>query len=217
MKYQRGLPITKPKLLVGEGVDEVYFFEALVDFLGIPDIQVEQYGGKSKLRDGLSGLMKRSGFAAKVASFGITRDADYPNDPAADVMTAAPSAFQSVCSALNHLGLPVPTAPGATATGTPNVTVFILPDGTNPGMLEDVCLNSVLADPDFGCLADFFDCVAKRSGNSPARHMKAKADLHAWLSTRLVPDLRLGEAAQSGYWDWNQLAFADLIRFVQSL
>jgi len=217
MRYRPGSPITKPKLLLGEGIDEVFFFTALVDSLGIQDIQVDQYGGKSHLRSGLKALMKRSGFVDKVESLGITRDADFPDDSTADAMTAAPSAFQSVCGVLESLDLPVPSTNAATAFGPPNVAVFILPDGTNPGMLEDVCLTSVSTEPEYDCLVEFFDCVAKRSGNAPTLQSQAKAHLHAWLSTRETPDKRLGEAAQSGYWDWSNDAFDDLISFVQAL
>lgn len=38
--------ISQPKLLVGEGRDEVRFFEALLRYLKISDIQVAEYGGK---------------------------------------------------------------------------------------------------------------------------------------------------------------------------
>ncbi len=38
--------ISQPKLLLGEGKDEVLFFSALLKHLQIKDIQVVQYGGK---------------------------------------------------------------------------------------------------------------------------------------------------------------------------
>jgi len=41
--------ISKPKLLIGEGLEEVLFFNALLSYLKISDVQVEQYGGKQKL------------------------------------------------------------------------------------------------------------------------------------------------------------------------
>lgn len=217
MKYRQGTPITKPKLLVGEGVDEVYFFSALVNDLEIDDIQVDQYGGKHKLREGLDALMKRSGFKNNVVSLGITRDADYPNDPAADEMMAAPSAFQSVCSALTSLGLPVPPAVGVKEAGPVSVSVFILPGGDKPGMLEDLCLASADADSAFECVVEFFDCVEQRGGQSHARNMAAKARVHAWLATKPEPDKRLGEAGQSEYWDFSDEAFSDLKSFIQNL
>ncbi len=43
------MPIAKPILLLGEGKDEVGFFEALLEDLQRSDIQVEDYQGKDKL------------------------------------------------------------------------------------------------------------------------------------------------------------------------
>ena len=43
------LPIVQPKLLLGEGIDELRFFSALLLNLGIGDLQVQQYGGKDNL------------------------------------------------------------------------------------------------------------------------------------------------------------------------
>lgn len=42
--------ITQPKLLIGEGQEEVRFFNALLKHLGRQDVQVENYSGKDQLR-----------------------------------------------------------------------------------------------------------------------------------------------------------------------
>ena len=42
-----------PKLLIGEGKDEVSLFDALLNHLAITDVKVEEYGGKEKLPDTL--------------------------------------------------------------------------------------------------------------------------------------------------------------------
>jgi hypothetical protein len=38
--------LSKPKLLIGEGKEEVDFFTAFLNHLNISNVQVEQYGGK---------------------------------------------------------------------------------------------------------------------------------------------------------------------------
>jgi hypothetical protein len=38
--------LSKPKLLIGEGKEEVAFFKAFLSHLNITDVQVEEYGGK---------------------------------------------------------------------------------------------------------------------------------------------------------------------------
>ncbi len=75
--------IVKPKLLIGEGLEEVRFFSALLAHLSISDVQVEEYGGKRQLSRYFQELQIRPGYQ-EIVSIGITRDAD----------NSAPSAFQ---------------------------------------------------------------------------------------------------------------------------
>lgn len=49
------------KMLLGEGHEEVAFFTALLRGLGIRDVQVDHYGGKTKLGVYLDGLREREG------------------------------------------------------------------------------------------------------------------------------------------------------------
>ena len=177
--YQRGTPIIKPKLLLGEGIEEVYSFNALLDHLGITDVQVDQYDGKSKIAAGLKAIKDRSGFINQVVSVGVTRDADYADDPADDA-AAAQRAFQSVSGALAYANLPAPIAPIVKAAGKPDISVFILPDNQKPGMLEDICIASATA-PDINCIAEYFDCVALKTGRVQIRRNVAKSRVHAWL------------------------------------
>jgi hypothetical protein len=198
--------ITKPKLLLGEGKDEARFFNALLDHQGVADIQVVDYGGKTRLRDYLEALALPpvSGFPGLV-SLAITRDAD------AD----AGAAFTSAGAALANVGLSVPSSHGLFAGANPRVGVWILPDGGTPGMLEDLCMASVQTDLAFPCVDEYFQCVLRRASRQP--NNPAKARLHAWLASQLEPDKRLGEAAEKGYWPWDAPAFQPLIRFLQSL
>jgi hypothetical protein len=213
--YQRGMPIIKPKLLLGEGIEEVYFFDALLDHLGINDVQVHQYDGKTNIGAGLKAIKDRSGFINQVVSLGVTRDADYTDDPADDT-AAAQRAFQSVSGALTYASLPVPLAPMVKAAGDPEVSVFILPDNQRPGMLEDLCVASTTA-PDLDCITEYFDCVELRTGRVRGRRNVAKSRVHAWLATQTEPDKQLGQAALAGYWDWNNPAFDLIKQFLQQL
>jgi hypothetical protein len=196
--------ITKPKLLLGEGVDEVRFFDALLKHLKITDIQVQEYGGKNKLGAYLKALVTPVPGFAQVVSLAVTRDAD----------TDATGAFQSVCYALQSAGLPAPAAHGLNAGVNPEVHAFIMPDGQAPGMLEDLCLASVATDPALPCVDAFFRCVLSAAKRQP--NNKAKASLHAWLASQAIPDKRLGEAAEAGYWPWHDPAFLPLIQFLQA-
>ena len=196
--------LSKPKLLIGEGKEEVDFFTAFLTHLNISDIQVEQYGGKQGLKSYLRTLLVRPGYL-DVVSLGITRDAD----------NSAQSAFQSVCNSLNRASLPVPSQPREIVGDNPQVSVMILPDSQNTGMLEDLCLAAVETDPVLQCVDEYFDCVYRTVGREP--NNQAKARVHAWLSSQIEPDKRLGEAAKAGYWPWNSPEFDSLKQFLQAL
>ena len=196
--------LSKPKLLIGEGKEEVNFFTAFLSHLNITDVQVEQYGGKPELPSYLRTLVVRPGYL-NVVSLGITRDAD----------NSAQSAFQSVCSSLNRASLPVPSRPGEIVGDSPQVSVMILPDGQNSGMLEDLCLTAIETDPVLQCVDEYFDCVYRTSGRKP--NNMAKARVHTWLASQLEPDKRLGEAAKAGYLPWESPGFDRLKQFLQAL
>jgi hypothetical protein len=196
--------ISKPRLLIGEGDDEVFFFEALLARLNLDDIQVEKYGGKDNLSRYLRELRLRPG-NERIVALGVTRDAD----------TDCGDAFTRICGALGASGFALPAAPGQIATGPLSVGVFVMPDNLRPGMLEDLCMDSVTADPAFRCVDEYFRCVAAASHRQPGN--MAKARVHAWLSSQAEPDRRLGEAAHQGYWPWDASAFEPIKRFVQLL
>jgi len=203
------MPSIKPnftprKLVLGEGLEEVRVFTAMLKHLGIRDITVEHYGGKDNLSRFLENLLARANFA-QLVSLGITRDADASGE----------DAFRSVCGALEKAGLPKPSEPGVIADGKPKVTVLVLPDGKAQGMLEDVCLGSVAGDGAVKCLDAFFECVEVEANRKPVQMSKAR--VHAWLATQTEPDKRLGEAAECGFWDWGHAAFEPLKRFLQEI
>lgn len=196
--------ITQPKLLIGEGQEEVRFFNAFLKHLDRQDVQVENYSGKYQLRTRLKALLTRPGFS-QVVTLCIVRDAD----------NSAASAFQSVCDALRNAGLAVPERPSQMAGGSPEVGVLILPGGERPGMLEDLCLDAVQADFAMLCVDRYFQCLSEKNHRQP--NNLAKARVHAWLASQVEPDLRLGEAAEKGYWPWNAPAFGALKTFLLAL
>jgi len=201
----RSKQLSKPKLLIGEGKEEVLFFNAFLTHLNISYVQVEQYEGKQALGRYLKTLKVRSGYR-EVVSLGIARDAD----------DSAHSAFPSVCGALNGAGLPVPSKSGELTGNSPQISVIILPDDENPGMLEDLCLEAVRTDPVLQCIDEYFQCVNNIAERQQPKNM-AKARVHAWLSSQVEPDKRLGEAAKAGYLPWDSPRFDRLKQFLQAL
>lgn len=199
-----GIPIGKPKLLVVEGKDEVFFFGALLSYLVLQDIQAVDMEGKTNLRSRLDAIVKSPGFP-NVSCLGVVRDAD--SDPIA--------AFQSVRDALDAVGLPVPNEPLTFIGQNPQVAVVILPEKDKTGMLEDLCLKSVEQDPAIPCVEQYFQCRPQQGVSLP--HHMAKARVRVFLASRPEPDKRLGEAAQAGYWPLDSEAFTQLKRFLQQI
>ncbi|MDE5117266.1 MAG: hypothetical protein O4860_08600 [Trichodesmium sp. St2_bin2_1] len=73
--------IEKPKLIIGEGKEDFLFFDSLIKYLEIDDIQVDFYGGKTNLNNYFQTLHLQPCFS-NLCSLGITRDADQSFDTA---------------------------------------------------------------------------------------------------------------------------------------
>jgi len=198
------LKIEQSYVLVVEGKEEELFFGGLIEHLGLRGIQVMPIGGKEKLRRNLKALVMAADFS-KVTFLGIVRDAD--EDPKA--------AFQSVCNALRTVNLPAPRHPLEAVGASPRVAVLILPGENMPGMLEDLCLGAVEQDLAMLCVEQYFECLQKQGLSLPGNMSKAKVQV--FLASRHKAGLRLGEAAQAGYWPWDAEAFEQVIDFLQQI
>lgn len=205
------IAITEPKQLIVEGADAVRFFRALLRHMGITNIQIQNFGGIKDLRAFLKALYNMPDFLTLVTSIGIVRDAE----------TDGGAAFQSVCSALKAANLTEPIQPMICAGNSPQVSVLILPDATtpadatNPQMLETLCLRTVENDPVIECIEQYFICIEQRLGLLPGNIPKAK--VQAFLASRSRPGLRLGEAADAGYWSWDSPALDHVKQFLEAL
>ena len=195
------ITIKEPNIILVEGVDEEQFCDALIKKLNFQNIQILPIGGKTKLRKNLKGLIGATGFS-NVSSLGIIRDAD----------ASSQSAFQSVCDALRYVNLPVPSNPLTSQGQNPKVTVMILPDENNSGMLEDLCLRAVESEPEVKCVKQYFQCLQQYI-DLPKNISKAK--VQAYLASKPKSGLRLGEAAQAGYWPLEDEIFEPMINFLQ--
>ena len=189
--------IVQPKLLAGEGRDEVRFFESLLRHLKITDIQVVEYGGKQRLKPFIGTLPRIPGFAG-LQSFGITRDAD---DDAA-------GALQSIDLAVQAAALPSDL----------RISKYVLPGANAPGALESLCIRAISSSPIGDCIEKHVICAAEAGLKHEWSVCNgAKARMQVWLSLQREPGLRLGEAAQANIIDWNAESLAPLRNFVVAL
>jgi hypothetical protein len=82
-------------------------------------------------------------------------------------------------------------------------------------MLEDLCLRAVAQDPAMLCVKQYFKCLQQQGLSLPDNMSKAKVQV--FLASRPKAGLRLGEAAQAGYWPWNENAFEQVRDFLQRI
>ena len=192
--------IEKPKQLVVEGYDEVRIFSALLDHLNISDVQIQNIRGVVNLRRRLrtlSGLREFDG----VRSLAVVADTN--SDRAAR--------RNQIRGSLANAGLPVPSEPlQMESAGELSVAYLIVPHDGQGTMMEDVCLESVRTDPAMKCVDDYFECVGQANIPGPRDHWLSKARAHAFLASRQRPYLRLGEAAESGVWNFDSDTFNPL-------
>lgn len=192
------LEITKLKIIAVEGRDEDNFFSALFDNLGISDIQIIDFGGKTNYKKRIKSITKVSGFS-KVKSFALTRDAD-DNPPG--------SAFESIKYSLQQAGLSVPNSLNVFTKSNPSIGVFIMPGDSKEGMLEDLCLQSIENLPVIDCIDSFIDCSEEKPSN------QSKAKIMCYLATKGPSSNSLGLAAKQGIWDFDSESFNELKDFI---
>lgn len=219
--------IERPVQLLVEGNDARNFFEALTSHLGLGDIQVQNYGGVNDLGGFVSAFAAAPGFTG-VTSLGVVRDAERPADgaPGTQREDAPPTeprrgteryadrAFQSVRTALQNVGLPVPERPVETSISSPSVGVLILPGGGDDGMLETLLCRTFAGSPVDACIEGFFRCV-ERSEIPIRRPDKSRA--RAFLATTADPQVSVGVAAQRGHWDFDHAALRGVRDFLRTL
>jgi hypothetical protein len=199
--------ISQSKLVAAEGKSTKLVIEHHLRYLQVRGIQVEDFKGHPGFAAQIRAVRKLSGFEQNVRSFAVIRDAEQN----------AAAAFQSVCDALRDAGLPVPPEPGARAANGIEVAVFILPNNRDDGMLETLCVQSVVDDPAMDCVQKYFECVHSKRLPGPTSVPKAQAQ--AFLASRPVAGLAVGWAAaeEHRYWNWEHGAFAPLREFLRAI
>ena len=198
--------LNSDRVLLVEGTDEINLIGAMLSSWDIGRVQVIEVGGKDKTKTNLEIVISDArAMGIELSAIGVLRDADaFPN-----------RALQSVTDALRSLNLPAPNAHGAFIQGLPSVGVFILPDGTSPGAVEDLCWKAVKNTSAGKCSTVYLECLEE----SRALESKnpAKTLVHSYLAAQEEPSARVGEGALKGYWPFDHPAFDPLREFVRQL
>ena len=209
-KSKNNKEIKKGKLLLVEGNDEKVFFKILLEKNAIYNIQIISSGGSKQFKKKLPAITRTPGFD-EVTSLAVIHDAD----------TDAQGAFQSVCSILNNNDLNFPKEVSSFISGSPNVGVFIIPDGKNPGNLESLCLSTVQSESIAGCIEPFINCIRQKTSVKNTRYKFPrninKAKCKAFLSAMEEDVPSLGIAAEKGYWNLDSDKLKPLLDFLKKL
>jgi len=194
------VPIRHVTQLLVEGKDLWNVAIAHLNSLGRHDVDVHDFGGVDQLADFLAGFVAHPRFFS-VISIGIIRDAE----------ESARAAWQSVQSACREVGLSDSQGLG---TG-PAVSVFILPDGKESGMLETLLWATIRCSPEADCVEDFLACVDRIPGRTTKRRDKAR--LHAWIASQAQPGVSVGVAALKKYLPLQHPALEGFRTFLRNL
>ena len=198
------LAVTHPTQLLVEGRDLWNFADAQLIDLGRDDVDIQNFGGVTDLPEFLAALVAAPNFHA-VTSIGIIRDAE----------RSATSALSSVRSACRSANLPEPGQVAEPAGNGPSVTVLVLPDGENPGMLETLLWRTVEGNSEAQCVEEFLACVERISDRSVTNRDKAR--MHAWIATQKRPEVSVGVAARNGYLNLNHVTLTGVRSFLRDL
>lgn len=192
-------------MLAVEGKDECYFFEALLDDMGITECQIYDIKGKDNFKAKIPALVKTSDLDFEIVKvFAIIRDAD------GDHL----GAFESISSIVKRTGLKEPLKVGTFSDGNPKVGIFIMPGHSENGMLEDLCLQTVKNQPVMKHVDHYIDCVQKIE-DGPKIIAKAKAQVY--LASKPVTVYSTGLGAKKKYWDFTSDALVRLKEFLENM
>ena len=184
-----------PRLLLVEGADDEHVIRHLYEQArGAVNFDIAQMGGVSQLREEIEAHAKAPGRTV----LGIVIDAN----------SDAQVRWQSVRDAVVRVGVRLPSAPGLggtivapSASGTPKVGVWLMPDNKEPGELEDFLAALVPSGDQVWALAQRY--VGQVPGDQLSK--PAKSRIHAWLAVRTVGG-RLGTSISAGAFDLQQPA-----------
>jgi hypothetical protein len=181
------------KLLV-EGADDLHVVSALMQHHKFPDsFKIEEKGGISEVFRILPVQLKGS----NIRTLGVLIDAD----------ENAVDRWKAISTILNVAGYrDIPVAPPAEGLilenrGLPKIGVWIMPDNSLPGMLEDFVSYLVPEKDELWQIAKrVIEKIPDESKKFKDRHL-CKAHIHTWLAWQEDPGTPLGLSITKKYLD----------------
>jgi hypothetical protein len=201
-----GSVLKEPKVLLVEGQDECNFFKALFEHMGVDHVEAREVKGKDNLPAQFEAFLNDPGFP-RVTVYAVVQDAD----------TGHSDAFAAVQRVLRKHREPCPARHAEfVAERGRRVGIYIMPGNTQTGMLEDLCLSTVVDHPAKTCIDGMFGCLSgvlepavpigpleQNKFYMPRNPAKAKAQMF------------VGLGALKHYWNFNHVNIEPLKRFLE--
>lgn len=202
--------IKTDKLLLVEGKDEENLFSALLEYLQIENVTIRSAGGYLKFAKLYPSVAITTGFSS-IKKIGFVRDAEE---------NEADSAFQSISNIVKKYtpNIMIPNQAGEIAQGNIKCGIFIMPNNKNPGMLEDLCLESVKGSLLYNKAEKYIlEAEALLKAEDKEHYNIHKAKIQSYLAGTTNIPRNLGEASLQGLWDFSSTAFNEVKNFILSL
>ncbi len=232
-----GIPEDKTRILVVEGPEDKTFFEALATHLGIhEDLFVVVCGGKNSLAATLANILADGNFH-NIDHIGIICDNDYPDN------RDGKGALEVVCEEIDRANdevsvllrssrqLPMPSRPREAAGAKPKVSLLLLPDDDEDGMLESLVLEAIGEDEITKCVDEFYACLGDKAQLNLRQARMPRSRLSVYISGKILDekyatndDSRrwfLTQAVDMKWWNdermWERSAFTPAKTFLTQL
>ena len=208
-------PATQDRILLVEGVEDARFYECILTHCQVSnDVEIRFTQGRTNLAIASSAILAVSPRVRVLATIQDARD-------------SAAGTLATIQNALGTAGLPVPVRSGAIspATGSVTTAALVVPED-EPGGLESVCWTSIqdqlvpaLVQRFLTDLLDHDPAQASVTVEAQAKHLIGTV-LAAGVRGGpfpVKPGLRLGEAAEAHFWNFEHPAFSFLLQFVRAV
>lgn len=197
-------------LLVVEGPDDFFAFAHLFDYHKIRNrFRMEEGGGYERLRDSIDTRVDESG----LERIGFVVDAD---ENVADRWRS----LRDALLAADYTLLPVAPEPAGTIitqSGMATVGLWLMPDNTLPGALEDfIRLLIPSGDPNWDHAKISVANLPKKP-DQPTDNWTSKANIHTWLAWQEEPGKPIGQAITKRYLNPRADEAKPLLAWIRSL
>ena len=203
-------PESPTRVLLVEGSDEYHVIEQLRKRLArrslepLPEFSTRSQGGVQRLLDAIEyGYVNAPGLSA----LGIIVDANDDRQ----------ARWRAVTDRLREAGVEPPGEPepsGVVIEGAPRIGVWMMPDNTSSGELEDFIVKMIPADDAIWPRSQSYVADIQDRRFAPGKTLRAQ--VHAWLAVRKDPR-RMGQAITAGDLDTDAEPCQSFVRWLRAL